>query len=65
MTAKVELQRKLEEKLRRIRELKAHKPKKHCGHKEYSVGEDVAASVEMERLEEEVAELRAQIKNTR
>jgi len=56
-----ELKKELDEKLRRINDLKTHKPKKHCGHKEYSSQDDVAAALEIETLEAEVSKLRAQI----
>jgi SMC interacting uncharacterized protein involved in chromosome segregation len=56
-----ELQRELDEKLRRIHDLKRRKPRKHCGHKEYSSPEDVAAALEIETLEAEVSKLRTQI----
>jgi hypothetical protein len=56
-----DLKKELDEKLRRINDLKTRKPKKHCGHKEYSSQDDVAAALEIETLEAEVSELRAQI----
>lgn len=61
MKTRQELQKELDEKLRRINELRTHKPKKHCGHKEYSSQDDVAAALEIETLEGEVARLRAQV----
>lgn len=61
MKTRQELQKELDEKLRRINELKTRKPKKHCGHKEYSGQEDLAAALEIEELEGEVSKLRAQI----
>jgi len=61
MKTRQELHKELDEKLRRINELRTHKPKKHCGHKEYSSQDDVAAALEIETLESEVSNLRSQI----
>jgi hypothetical protein len=61
MKAKQDLQKELEEKLRRLGELKARRPKKDCSHKEYSSPQDVAAVLEIEELEEAVSKLRAQL----
>jgi len=61
MKTQQELQKELYEKLRRVHDLKARKPKKHCGHKEYSSQDDVATALEIETLEGEVSKLRSQI----
>ena len=61
MTSRQELRKELGEKLRRLEALKTRRPKKHCGHKEYSSEEDVAAALEIETLEGEVSNLRSQL----
>jgi hypothetical protein len=61
VSTREELQRKLDEKLQRIHDLRLRKPKKHCGHKEYSSVEDVETAMRIERLQEEVSALRAHI----
>ena len=61
MKTKEELQKELNEKLRKLNDLKTRKPKKHCGHKEYSSEEDVAAAMQIEEIQAEIAKLRAQL----
>lgn len=55
------LRKDLDEKLARMEALKRQRPKRHCGHKEYSSSDDVAAAAEMEDLAEQIAKLRARI----
>lgn len=61
MLTREHLARELHEKLRRLEDLRRHRPKKDCGHKEYSSAEDVRVVMEIEQLEDEVSRLRKQI----
>lgn len=61
MKTKQDLQKELDEKLRRLNEIKARRPKKDCSHKEYSGPQDVAAVMEIEELTEAIAKLRTQL----
>ena len=59
MKTREELKQELETKLQKMNELKGKGRSRNCWHREYSQGEDVKISLEIERLEEEISKLRS------